>query len=157
MASWTSSVFPTASITMLTMDWARATAALTFTRPAPLTAEFVIGDAVCSMICSTCAGVRLGFAARISAATPARLADAADVPKKSLSPPGTVVAILSRPETTTGLKSWGDDSRAPLLANNSSAPAPDDEKLSLNAGLTPNAGVEATLTAPAVITPGVSA
>ena len=39
-----------------------------------------IGSAVSSMICSTCAGVRLGLADNISAATPARLADAAEVP-----------------------------------------------------------------------------
>ena len=45
----------------------------------------------------------------------------------------------------------------PLLANRSSVPAPDDEKLSLSAGLTPKAGVSAVLTAPAVIAPGVMA
>ena len=45
----------------------------------------------------------------------------------------------------------------PLLANRSSVPAPDDEKLSLSAGLTPKAGVSAALTAPAVIAPGVMA
>ena len=44
-----------------------------------------------------------------------------------------------------------------LLANRSSVPAPDDEKLSLTAGLTPKASVSAVPTAPAVIAPGVMA
>ena len=60
------------------------------------------------------------------------------------------------PETTTGLSASGDDSGVPLSANSSSAPAPEDEKLSL-AGLKPKAGVSAALTAPAVIAPGVMA
>jgi len=59
---------------------AAATAASTRTRPAPLTAELGIGSAVSSMICSTCAGVRAGLADNINAATPARLAEAAEVP-----------------------------------------------------------------------------
>ena len=65
--------------------------------------------------------------------------------------------MSSTPETATGLSTSGDDSAVPLLANRSSVPAPDDEKLSLSAGLTPKAGVSAALTAPAVIAPGVMA
>ena len=65
--------------------------------------------------------------------------------------------MSSTPETATGLSTSGDDSGVPLLANRSSVPAPDDEKLSLTAGLTPKAGVSAVLTAPAVIAPGVMA
>ena len=59
---------------------AAATAGSTRTRPAPLTAELDIGSAVSCMICSTCAGVRSGLADNSNAATPAKLADAADVP-----------------------------------------------------------------------------
>ena len=70
-------------MTTVEKAWAAAMAASTWTRPAPLTAELDIGSAVSSMICSTWAGVRLGLAARINAATPAKLAEAADVPKKS--------------------------------------------------------------------------
>src|SRR3984957_5415455 len=111
-------------------------------------------SAVCSMTASTCAGVRLGSADNMSAATPARLAEDAEVPKKSLRPPGTEVAIPSTPDTATGLSRSGEDSAVPLLANSNSVPAPDEEKLSL-VGEKPNAGVSAALTAPAVMAPGV--
>ena len=65
--------------------------------------------------------------------------------------------MSSMPETATGLRTSGDDKAVPLLANNSSDPAPDDEKLSLVGELKPKAGVSAALTAPAVIAPGVMA
>ena len=48
--------------------------------PAPATAALAIGSAVASMIASTSAGVRFGLAESMSAATPAKLADAAEVP-----------------------------------------------------------------------------
>jgi len=64
--------------------------------------------------------------------------------------------MSSTPETATGLSTSGEDSAVPLLANRSSAPAPDDEKPSL-VGEKPKAGVSAALTAPAVIAPGVMA
>src|SRR5271155_3680696 len=62
--------------------------------------------------------------------------------------------MSSTPDTATGLSSSGEDSAVPLLANSSSAPAPDEEKLSL-VGEKPKAGVSAALTAPAVMAPGV--
>ena len=43
--------------------------------------------------------------------------------------------MSSTPETATGLSTSGDDSAVPLLANRSSVPAPDDEKLSISAGI----------------------
>ena len=65
--------------------------------------------------------------------------------------------MLSTPETATGLSTSGDDSAVPLLANRSSVPAPEDEKLSAVGELKPKAGVSAALTAPALIAPGVMA
>jgi hypothetical protein len=53
--------------------------------------------------------------------------------------------MSSAPETVTGLNTSDEDSAVPLLANSSSVPAPDEEKLSLIAGLKPNAGVSAAL------------
>ena len=65
--------------------------------------------------------------------------------------------MSSTPETATGLSASGDDSAVPLLANRSSVPGPDDEKLSLTGVLPLKAGVSAVLTAPAVMAPGVMA
>jgi hypothetical protein len=71
----------------------------------------------------------LGSSASKSAATPARLALAAEVPKKSVKS-DTLVWILSTPEAATGLSGSGAASGVPLLLNRSSVPAPDDEKVS---------------------------
>jgi len=71
-------------------------------QPAPATSGSPNGNAVCCKICLTRAKVRLGFACSISATTPATLGAAAEVPKKG-SKFGTVVLMLSMPETATGL------------------------------------------------------
>jgi len=76
--------------------------------------------------------------------------------KNCLSRPKPSWATSSMPETATGVERIRRRQRVPLSANSSSAPAPDDEKLSL-AGLKPKAGVSAALTAPAAIAPGVMA
>ena len=91
------------------------------------------------------------------AATPARLADAAEVPKKSPRFPGSVVAMPSTLETATASNTSGEASGLPSSAKSNSDPAPDEENASLSGALKPKAGVSATLTAPTAITPGVKA
>jgi len=87
---------------------ASCTAAAASTKPAPAMFLSPKGNDVCCNICLTRANVRLGFACSMSAATPATLGAAAEVPKKGANDVSggggsTVVAMLSMPETASGL------------------------------------------------------
>jgi hypothetical protein len=80
------------------------------------------------------------FACSISAATPAASGAAAEVPKKWLRPPATLVVIPSGAVRSTFDRNCGVTSRLPLLSNRSSA-SPYEEKYSSCGGVTPNFGV----------------